>query len=104
MLDRKRIGEILVELGVLSAAEVQRVLDALKRRGGSAKFGQVAANMGLARQEHILAALAVQLELLPRAADMSLSRLLGHLGDPNGGTLPTPVRKAPRRIASSSSR
>lgn len=82
MLDRKKIGDILVELQVLSAAEVDAVLTALRRRGDQAKFGQVARDMGLVREEHILAALSVQLELLPNVQAMSLRRLLDRLRAP----------------------
>ena len=82
MLDRKKIGDILVELQVLTAAEVDAVLAALRRRGPQAKFGQVARDMGLLREEHILAALSVQLELLPNIQTMSLRRLLGRLREP----------------------
>ena len=66
MSERKKIGEILVDLGVLSPAAVDRVLQA-KRRGGGGKFGQLARKMGLLREEHVLAALAIQLRLVPRA-------------------------------------
>jgi hypothetical protein len=79
---RKRIGEILVDLQVLTETEVEDILLALRRRGGRAKFGHVAKEMGLLRKEHVLAALAVQMELLPRADEMSLKHLLAQLSDP----------------------
>jgi hypothetical protein len=82
MLERRKLGEILVELRVLTPAEVERVLWALRRRGDQAKFGQVAREMGLLREEHILAALAVQMELFPGIQDLSLNRLLGSLENP----------------------
>jgi hypothetical protein len=82
MYQRKRLGEILVDLQVLTTAEVERVLQAMRRRLDQTKFGQVARDMGLLREEHILAALAVQMELFPRIHDMSLNRLLDRLQAP----------------------
>jgi hypothetical protein len=82
MVDRKKLGEILVELRILSPAEVERVLLAMRRRPDQTKFGQVARDMGLLREEHILAALAVQMQLFPRVADMSLGQLLHCLQGP----------------------
>jgi hypothetical protein len=82
MLDRKKIGDILVSLQVLTPGEVDRVLLALRRRLDQTKFGQVARDMGLLREEHILAALAVQMQLFPRIHDMSLRQLMGRLHDP----------------------
>lgn len=79
MLERKRIGEILVDLQVMTTAEVERVLHAMHRRLDQSKFGQVARDMGLIREEHILCALAVQMDLFPGIRDMSLNRLLGRL-------------------------
>jgi hypothetical protein len=79
MRDRKKLGEILVGLGVLSSREVDRILQAMRRHGDQAKFGQLARKMGLLREEHILAALAVQMKLFPRVEAMSLSRLLDQL-------------------------
>lgn len=93
MRDRKRLGDILVDLRVLTPAEVERVLEALRRRRGNSKFGQVARDMGLLREEHILAALAVQMEMFPGIADLSLPRLLDRLQDP------TPISSAPPRAA-----
>jgi hypothetical protein len=82
MLERKRIGEILVELQVMTTAEVDRVLLAMRKRLDQTKFGQLARDMGLIREEHILAALAVQMDLFPGIQDMSLNRLLGRLQAP----------------------
>ena len=82
MTEFKRLGEILVDLQVLTASDVDRVLHALRLRRGNAKFGQVAREMGLLREEHILAALAVQMELFPQIHEMTLQRLLGRLADP----------------------
>jgi hypothetical protein len=94
MARRKRIGEILIDLQVLTETEVESILLALRRRGGRAKFGHVAKEMGLLRKEHVLAALAVQMELLPRADEMSLSRLLAQLSDPVSVGTPPPGRPA----------
>jgi hypothetical protein len=91
MQDRKKLGEILVDLQVLTPVEVERVLDALRRRRDRSKFGRVAREMGLLREEHILAALAVQMQMFPRVGEMSLSRLLDHLQDP--AAPPVPVRR-----------
>ena len=82
MLDRKRIGAILVELQVLTPAELDRVLLALRRRNDLTKFGQIAREMGLVREEHILAALAVQMQLFPKVQEMSLRQLMGRLKEP----------------------
>ncbi|GEM_PF-2508956 len=82
MLERKRIGEILQQLGVLAPADIECVLAALRRRGDFAKFGQVAKDMGLAQEEHILAALAVQMELFVNTRDTTLSRILRRLSNP----------------------
>jgi hypothetical protein len=38
--------------------------------------------MGLLREEHILAALAVQMRMFPGIQDMGLNRLLTHLREP----------------------
>jgi hypothetical protein len=81
-MDRKKLGEILVDLRVLTAAEVEQILLAMRRRHDETKFGQVARDMGLLREEHILAALAVQMQLLPNIERMSLNRVLGNLGKP----------------------
>ncbi len=87
MQERRKIGDILVDLQVLTAAEVDRVVYALRRRGGQAKFGQVARDMGLLQETHILAALAVQMQLFPGIQDMSLKRLLNRLQDPFPATV-----------------
>ncbi len=96
MLDRKRIGDILVELQVLTATEVDAVLYALRQRGDQTKFGQVARDMGLVRDEHILAALSVQMQLFPNVQTMSLRRLLGRLREPMGAPEPPARRGLPK--------
>jgi hypothetical protein len=94
MNDRKKIGEILVDLRILTTAEVDRVLFALRRRHDPIKFGRLAREMGLLREEHILAALAVQMEMFPRIGELSLGRLLDRLQQPVGSGLLR--RKGPR--------
>lgn len=94
MVDRKKLGEILVELQVLTPAEVERILLALRRRDDFTKFGQVGREMGLLREEHILAALAVQMQLFPNVQDMSLPKLMGRLRDP----IQTPPRLNVRKL------
>src|SRR5687768_14626701 len=98
-LERKRIGEILVDLQVLTPAEVERVLLALRRRDDFTKFGQVAREMGLLREEHVLAALAVQMQLFPDVQGMSLGRLLNKLTEPvfNPGFSDARLRRRPVR-------
>jgi hypothetical protein len=93
MPERKKLGEILVDLRVLTPAEVDRVLHALRRRGGNAKFGRVAREMGLLREEHILAALAVQMQMFPRIGELSLNRLLDRLQDPEAPLAPVGRRR-----------
>ena len=78
----KRLGEILVDLQVLSPLDVERVLNLLQRRGGRHKFGQMARDIGLVRDEHILAALAVQMELFPRIGEWTLEEILQSLQEP----------------------
>jgi hypothetical protein len=77
MRDRKKLGEILTNLRVLTLAEVERVLQALERRQDrQKKFGQMARDMGLLEEEHILAALAVQMKLLPGIENLSLPEIV----------------------------
>jgi len=82
MQDRKKLGEILVDLRILTAAEVERVLHALRLRRDHIKFGRLAREMGLLREEHILAALAVQMEMFPRISELSLRGLFDRLQQP----------------------
>jgi hypothetical protein len=79
---RKRLGEILVDLEVLTPREVERVLEALRRRWQHQKFGQMARDMGLVRDEEVLAALAVQMHLFPGIQGMSLAQVLRQLQAP----------------------
>jgi hypothetical protein len=68
-----------VDLRVLTAQDVERILQALKRRQRRQKFGQMACDMGLIREEHILAALAVQMSLFPGVERLSLRQILDYL-------------------------
>jgi hypothetical protein len=82
----RKIGEILVALGVMKNGDVGRVLDALSRRLDRQKFGQMAQTMGLLREEHIMAALAVQMDLFPGIDHMSIGEILRSLQDPTPET------------------
>jgi len=84
--EHRKIGEILVDLGVLKNVDVNRVLDAMSRRHDRQKFGQMAQTMGLLREEHVLAALAVQMDLFPGIEQMSLAQILSSLQDPKPET------------------
>jgi hypothetical protein len=91
MRRRKRLGEILVDLEVLTPAAIDSVLDALERRLHRQKFGQMARTMGLVREEEILAALAVQMNLFPGVRSLTLEQILRSLSttDPNSTPQPT---------------
>jgi hypothetical protein len=82
MRRRKRLGEILVDLEVLTPAALHSVLEALHRRLHRPKFGQVARAMGLVREEEILAALAVQMNLFPGVRSLTLPQILRLLRTP----------------------
>ena len=75
----KKIGQILVDLKVLTRFDVERVLEAVRKRRRHQKFGQMACDMGLVRDEEILAALAVQMELLPGIGRLNLRQILQQL-------------------------
>jgi hypothetical protein len=79
MREHRKLGEILVDLGVLSPVQVEQVLWALRRRRDRTKFGRMAREMGLASEEHILAAIAVQMEMFPGIQHLSLPRLMSQL-------------------------
>jgi hypothetical protein len=87
MREHKKIGEILVGLQVLTPSEVERVLEALRRRLDRQKFGELARNMGLVSEEEILAALAVQMELFRGIDTMSLNEIFGQLLTETGPSL-----------------
>jgi hypothetical protein len=98
MAERKKIGDILVELQLLTPAEVDRVLLALRNRRDRSKFGHAARDMGLIRDEHILAALAVQMQLFPNIQDMTLQQLMRRLSTPIRTPAPMPVQKIRRML------
>jgi hypothetical protein len=75
----QKLGDILVQLKVLSRADVDRVLQAMRRRQQRQKFGQTAQAMGLVTEEHILAALAVQMDLFPGIGRLNLAQVLSQL-------------------------
>jgi hypothetical protein len=78
-MERKKLGEILVDLKLLGRRDVERILEALRNRQGRQKFGQMARDMGLVEEEHIFAALAVQMDLFPEIRRMSYQQILEHL-------------------------
>jgi hypothetical protein len=76
MNTRQKIGEILVRLHVMSHFDVTRVLEARNRRSRRAKFGQTAQDMGLVTEAEILAAMAVQMDLMPGIERLTLNQIL----------------------------
>jgi len=74
-----KLGEILVRLKALNRIDLDRVMEALRRSERRQKFGQVARAMGLVGEEHILAALAVQMNLFPGIQRMTLEQILDYL-------------------------
>ena len=96
MLERQKIGEILVHLKVLSRSDVERVLEAMQRRRRRQKFGQTARDMNLIDEEHILAALAVQMNLFPGIERLSLGQNPSALANRRVGDLiPDPAAPIP---------
>jgi hypothetical protein len=79
MRTEQKLGEILVRLKVLSRLELDRVLEALQRAERRQKLGQMARSMGLISEEHILAALSVQMNLFPGIQRMTLQQILEYL-------------------------
>ena len=79
MSAEQKLGEILLRLKVLNRIDRDRVLETLRRSGRRQKFGQVARAMGLVGEEHILAALAVQMSLFPGVEWMTLEQILEYL-------------------------
>lgn len=77
-----RLGEILVALGVLTPQEAERVATAQNRRGDSVKFGKLAKDLGMVSDEQILAALAVQMGVVPLHLQQSIRKVLGDLRGP----------------------
>ena len=58
-LQRKRLGDILIEAGGLSQTQLERALAAQKEQGG--RLGKVLVSLGILREEDILIALEKQL-------------------------------------------
>jgi hypothetical protein len=80
MRERKKLGAILTRLKVLTQTETDRVLDLQTRCSGRPKkFGQLARDLGLLDEHHILAALAVQMELFPGIENLNLREILQSL-------------------------
>lgn len=99
MIHDCRIGAILIELGVLTSAEVARVATAQSRRGDPVKFGHLAKDLGIVTDEHILAALAVQMGIVPMNLQRSIRKVLGDLKGPGPKSpLPFPLEKVQRRL------
>lgn len=56
------MGEILVELGVISAEDLRQALDEHRRAGPGARLGDILTHMGLVTDEQVFAALEQQYE------------------------------------------
>ncbi|OGR29518.1 MAG: pilus assembly protein PilB [Desulfuromonadales bacterium GWC2_61_20] len=78
-MERKKLGEILVDMGALTAAEVERVLARMDVAAG--RFGEVAIGEGFLKEDLIAQALAHQfhLEYLDLATFETDNELLGSL-------------------------
>ncbi len=99
MICDTRLGAILIELGVLTPAEVSRVATAQSRRGDPIKFGQLAKDLGILHEEHILAALAVQMGIVPMTLQRSIRKVLGELKGPGPKSpLPFPLESVQKRL------
>ncbi|HWG41660.1 MAG TPA: hypothetical protein VN688_02660 [Gemmataceae bacterium] len=79
MRSEQKLGEILVHLKLLNRYDLDRVLEATRRLERRQKFGQIARSMGLLNEEHILAALAVQMNLFPGVQRMTFQQILEYL-------------------------
>ncbi len=66
-MSKDRIGEILVEMGVLSEADVAAILEHQKRT--RQKFGQIARAWGLATDEQVWEAWSTQIARFQRHVD-----------------------------------
>jgi hypothetical protein len=75
----QKLGEILVGLKLLSRFDVGRVLEAMRRLPPAAEIRPDGPRHGLLGEEHILAALAVQMHLLPGIGRLSLPQILDQL-------------------------
>jgi predicted type IV restriction endonuclease len=85
MPERRKIGEILVQLKAMSRSDVDRVLEAMQKRQRRQKFGQTACDMGLLDEEHIFVALAVQMQLFPGVERLSVHQILKYLETAEAG-------------------
>jgi predicted type IV restriction endonuclease len=85
MPERRKIGEILVQLKAMSRSDVDRVLEAMEKRSRRQKFGQTACDMGLLDEEHIFVALAVQMNLFPGVERLSVDQILRYLQTAEAG-------------------
>ena len=85
MQERRKIGEILVQLKAMSRSDVDRVLEAMEKRSRRQKFGQTAQDMGLLDEEHIFVALAVQMKLFPGVERLSVDQILRYLQTAEAG-------------------
>ena len=56
----KRLGELLVEQGVLDQENLQQALDAQQQRGKGELLGEVLEALGLIKEETLLSALQIQ--------------------------------------------
>src|SRR5262245_48452165 len=99
MATHKRLGEILIDLGVMTPAEVERVAAAQDRRGDPVKFCQLAKELGLVTDEQILAALAVQMGAVPLNLQRSIRKVIGELKRPAPKSpLPIALDRVQRRL------
>ena len=85
MRTEQKLGEILVRLKALNRFDLDRVLEAMRRLERRQKLGQMARAMGLVTEEHILAALAVQMNLFPGVQRMTLQQILEYLQTAEAG-------------------
>jgi hypothetical protein len=85
MPERRKIGDILVQLKALSRSDADRVLEAMQKRLRRQKFGQTARDMGLLDEEQIFAALAVQMDLFPGVERLSVNQILEYLQTAEAG-------------------
>ncbi len=79
MRSEQKLGEILLRLKLLNRYDLDRVLEAMRRLERRQKFGQIARSMGLINEEHILAALAVQMNLFPGVQRMTFQQIVEYL-------------------------
>jgi hypothetical protein len=85
MQERRKIGDILVQLKAMSRSDADRVLEAMQKRLRRQKFGQTARDMGLLDEEQIFAALAVQMDLFPGVERLSVNQILEYLQTAEAG-------------------